>query len=81
VWLTLFFAKQFSYWIQKVKYEWLCYSVIFMIVVFAAVLSSWIGLVILVVATCVGMIAPLVNVSRSQAMGCLLVPVVLWFLV
>ncbi len=78
--LTLFFAKHFAKWLEKVKYKWLCFSVIGFVVLLVGLLSGWVGLIVLVVATLTGMIAPLFNVSRSHAMGCLLLPVILWFM-
>ncbi len=79
--LTLFFAKRFASWLQRVPYPWLCWSVIALIAVLVPLVSGWLGLLVLAVSTLVGMIAPLTNVSRSQAMGCLLLPVIVWFLV
>lgn len=81
VMLTLYFAKRFSFWIQQVPYTGLCWFVILFIVVLVPVISGWMGVLVIVVSTLVGMVAPLLNVSRSQAMGCLLLPVILWFLV
>jgi TctA family transporter len=42
--------------------------------------SSWIGLLVLFVSTFTGMIASLVGVKKSLAMGCLLLPVILFFI-
>ena len=78
--LTLFFAKHFARWMENVNYSYLCLCVIGFIVVLVPIISGWVGLLVLVVSTCAGMIAPLTQVSRSNAMGCLLVPVILWFL-
>ena len=78
--LTLFFAKHFARWMQKVNYSLLCWVIIGMIVLLVPFISGWLGLLVLAVSTCVGMIAPFLGVSRSQAMGCLLLPVILWFL-
>lgn len=78
--LTLFFARHFASWMQRMNYRWLCGSVITLIVVLVVAISGWLGLIVLVVSTVAGMIAPLIGVSRSQAMGCLLLPVILWFL-
>ncbi len=81
VWLTLFFAKKFAQWMKLVRYEWLCVGVIALILVLVPVISGWAGVLVVIVSTLVGMIAPLANVSRSEAMGCLLLPVIIWFLV
>jgi len=77
--LTMFFARHFARWIQKVNYTKMCVCVIVFLVVLVPLISGWKGLVVLFASTCFGMIAPLLNVGRSHAMGCLLVPVILWF--
>jgi putative membrane protein len=78
--LALFFARQFALWIQRVPYFWICIAIIGLILMMVPIISGIVGLIVIAVSTCVGMIAPLVNVSRSHAMGCLLVPVILFFL-
>ncbi len=78
--LTLFFARHFARWMENVDYKKLCLCVILIIVVLVPLISGWMGLLVLVVSTFAGMIAPLTNVSRSNAMGCLLLPVIIWFL-
>ncbi len=41
--------------------------------------SGIIGLLILVTSTAIGIIPALIGVKRSNAMGCLLLPVILFF--
>ena len=42
--------------------------------------SSFIGLYILIISTCIGIIPNVVNVKRSHSMGVLLLPVILFFI-
>ncbi len=77
--LTLYFAKVFSKLVVKVNYRILCLIVISFIVLLVIYFSGIVGLLILVTSTAIGIISPLVGVKRSNAMGCLLLPVILFF--
>lgn len=80
VFLALFFAKVFSKVIGVVNYKVLCISIISFIVVLSLVFGGFVGLLVLVTSTFMGMIAPLIDVKRSHAMGCLLLNVILFFI-
>jgi len=79
-WLALFCAKTFSSLIVKVNYRKLCIGVISFVSLLVLYFSGPIGLFILFISTSLGLIAPLANVNRSHAMGCLLLPVIMFFL-
>jgi len=78
--LALNFAKLFSKLINKINYKKMCYTVITLIAVLVTYFSGILGLYILIISTLVGMVAPLAHINRSHAMGCLLLPVILFFL-
>jgi len=78
--LTLFFTKKFSQHITKVNYKWLCISIITFISILVFYFSGIYGLLVLMISTAVGIIPPVIGVKRSHSMGCLLLPVILWFL-
>jgi len=80
VFLASFLSKRFSKLIVRVNYKKLVHFVIGLIVVLVFVISGWKGLVILFFSTCIGLIPQLKEVSRSQMMGSLLLPVMVWFL-
>jgi len=77
--LALFFARVFSKLIVKVNYRILVISIISFITIMVIYFSGVIGLLILVTSTAVGIIPALIGVKRSHAMGCLLLPVILFF--
>lgn len=79
--LSLKVSKVFAKYIVKVNYQKLCMSIIILIAVMALIFGNFIGFLILIVSTCIGLLAPLVNVKRSSAMGCLLLPVILYFII
>jgi len=77
--LALFFARVFSKLIVKVDYKKLVIGIISFITLMVVYFSGLIGLLILVTSTAVGIIPGLLGVKRSHAMGCLLLPVILFF--
>lgn len=77
--LTLFFGKMFARKCSRVNYPLLVKSVIAFLLVMIALFSGALGLAILAISTCVGMLPPLIGVKRVHLMGCLLVPVMLFF--
>jgi len=74
------FARIFSNVISKINYALLCSLVILFVAVLVFYFTSWLGLFILFVATAIGTIPALLNVGRNHAMGCLLLPVILYFI-
>jgi len=77
--LALFFARVFSKLIVKVNYRILVISIISFITIMVIYFSGIVGLLILITSTAVGIIPALIGVKRSHAMGCLLLPVILFF--
>ena len=78
--LTQYFSKVFSKIITKINYKILCISIILFITFITIHLSGILGLLILVVATSLGIIPTLKGVGKNHLMGCLLIPVILHFL-
>lgn len=80
VFLALFFTRIFVKVIEKINYSMLCIFSISLITILAFYFSSWLGLLILITSTAIGVIPNIVNVKRSHSMGCLMLPVILFFL-
>ncbi|MBI2140466.1 tripartite tricarboxylate transporter permease [Candidatus Woesearchaeota archaeon] len=78
--LAIVLAKIFVQLIQKLNYRKLCITVMAFVTLAVFLISGPLGLLILITSTCLGMISPLVGIKRSTAMGCLLLPVILFFL-
>jgi len=81
VFLALKIGKFFSVFITKINYRKTVLGVIGLIVILTFVLTGILGFVVLIVATAVGLIPAIVKVTRTHAMACLLLPVMLYFLV
>ncbi len=77
--LVLFLARVFAKLIEKVNYSILCISVILLVTSLVFYFSSWLGLSILIISTAIGIIPNIVDVKRSHSMGCLMLPVILFF--
>jgi putative membrane protein len=78
--LTLYLTKFFAKMIEKLNYQYMGLSVILLIIILVFYFSSWLGLLILLVSTAIGIIPNIVNVKRSHSMGCLMLPVILFFI-
>jgi putative membrane protein len=77
--LTLYLTKFFIKLIEKVNYSMIAFFVISFITILVFYFSSWLGLLILFVSTGIGIVPNIVNVKRSHSMGCLMLPVILFF--
>ncbi len=73
-------AKVFSNLITKVNYSKLCLGIIIFITLMVFYFSGPLGLLILFVSTMLGLVPAVVKVGRNHAMGVLLLPVILYFL-
>ncbi len=78
--LALYLAKVFGKLINKLNYSVLCLAVIIFIIVLVFIFSKFIGLLVLVIATFIGLIPNIKGIKRSHLMGCLLLPVIFFYL-
>lgn len=79
VFLALNFGKLFLKLINKVNYKKLVLSIILFIIFLTIILSNFLGLLILITSTAVGLIPAIKKTSRTLGMGCLIVPVLVYF--
>lgn len=73
-------SKVFAKLMCRINYKILCISIICLVTFLVIIISGWLGLLVLTVSTFFGMIPALKNVGRNHMMGCLLVPVMIYFL-
>jgi len=78
--ITIKLAKVFSSLVTKINYQKLCLFIIAFVTVLVIILSGPLGLFVLFVSTSVGIIPSLIGVGKNHLMGCLLLPVILFFL-
>ena len=79
--ITLWFSRIFSKLIVKINYKLLVIGIIILIFLMALILNGWIGVLILITSSAIGLIAPLKGVARNHAMGCLILPVIFYLLI
>ena len=80
VFLALKIGKVFANLINKVNYRILIISIITFIVLLTIILTGPLGFFILIISTSIGIIPAIVKTTRTHGMGCLLLPVMIYFL-
>jgi len=75
--LTLYISKIFSSIMNRLNYSMVSILIIIFVAAMAMYFSGFIGLLILAIATSIGLIPNIVDVSRSNSMACLLIPIIL----
>jgi TctA family transporter len=77
--LTLKLSKVFAKLVSKINYGWLAASVLVFVTSLVFYFTGWLGLLVLATSTAVGLIPGLTGVARNHQMGCLILPVILFF--
>ena len=77
--LTVYLSKGFSRVMSRVNYTDVIFGIIMLITCLTFIFDGLVGLVILITATCVGLMASSFGVGKNHLMGALIVPVILYF--
>jgi putative membrane protein len=75
--ITLYMGKKFARVFERLPYQKIVISIIVFIFVMVIMFTGLIGLLVLLVATAVGLVPQALGVRRSHAMGVLLLPVII----
>ncbi len=75
--LTLFLGKRFANIMPRIPYPKLAWGIVIFIAIMVFGFTGPVGLFVLLVSTSIGMVAPMIGIRRSHAMGVLLVPVMI----
>lgn len=78
--LTLSLAKIFAKAVEKVNYKAMVICIIIFITALVVLFTGYLGFLVLLVSTAIGLIPAIKNTPRNHAMGCLLLPVIVWLL-
>ncbi|MFH1376496.1 MAG: tripartite tricarboxylate transporter permease [Candidatus Woesearchaeota archaeon] len=78
--LTINLSKLFAKLMSKVNYAVICISVIVLITILVAIISGPWGLLVLLGSTALGIVPAELGIGRNHLMGCLLLPVILYFI-
>ncbi len=79
-WLTFFFSRRAIDLVELVPYRLICFSVLVFVVGLVGYLTGFLGMLVLIVSTALGILPPLLGCARLHLMGCLLIPVMGFFL-
>ena len=75
--LTLYISKIFSSIMNRLNYSVVSTLIIIFVAAMVMYFSGFVGFLILIIATSIGLIPNIVDVSRSNSMACLLIPIIL----
>lgn len=78
--LTIYLSKVFAKYIVKINYTILLLGIIIFITLLTFYFDSFIGLAILLTATAIGLATSAFGVGKNHLMGCLILPVILYFI-
>jgi len=78
--VTIFLTKICSQKIEKINYTLLSYIVLSFLAILTFVISGITGLIILVISTLTGIYCISLDVKRTNMMGCLLIPTIIYYL-
>ncbi len=78
--VTLLLGRFIAKRITKFKYRKLSFIVLVILIGLVGLLSGWLGLLVASAGTAIGLIAPKVGIKRIHAMGCLAIPIVIYFI-
>lgn len=78
--IAIFIAKNISQVLPKINYKKLSVAIILLVIMIVLIISGFMGILVLFTATAIGLLAPIKKISRQHMMGCILIPVILFFL-
>jgi len=78
--LTIFLAKFFSTKLEKVNYTILSSITLIVLILIVFLMSGFSGLGVFIAATLIGLYCISLKVRRTQMMGCLLLPTIIFYL-
>ncbi|MFC1722847.1 tripartite tricarboxylate transporter permease [Nanoarchaeota archaeon] len=73
-------SKKFANIITRFSYTKIITSIIIFITLLTIIFDTWIGLLILTTSTAIGLLATNLGVGKNHLMGCLIIPVILFFI-
>jgi len=77
---TMFISKKISNIISKLPYKLITSIIIIAIIIASFAFDSWIGLFLLAISTLIGLSAGYFGIGKNYLVGCLLVPVIFYFI-
>jgi putative membrane protein len=78
--LTLYLSRGFSSVMSRLNYTDVIFLIMMLICVLTFIFDGFVGLLILITATSIGLFASFMGVGKNHLMGVLIVPVILYFI-
>jgi len=77
---TLYLGDRISLLLSRINYSKLCAAVLAGLAVLVFLFTGWFGFIIFLISTPVGMIASYAKIRKTNAMGVIMLPVILYFI-
>jgi putative membrane protein len=78
--LSLFFSKLFARKISNFNYEKISLFILIFLFLMSFIFSGWLGLLVLISATAIGIVAIEKGIRKMHLMGSIMLPIILYFL-
>ncbi|NCN87035.1 hypothetical protein GW932_04315 [archaeon] len=78
--ITDILSKYFAIKFEKINYKFLSISTLIILAIIVLIVSKGIGLIVLVISTLTGIYCIELKVRRTQMMGVLIIPTIIWLL-
>lgn len=79
--LTKNISKYTSLKLEKINYKLLSFGTLILLTIIVLLVSSWIGLLIFIVSTITGIYCINLQVRRTNMMGCLIIPTIIFYMI
>ncbi len=73
-------GKRAMNWVGRINYKKLSTGSLLLVLALVYLITGWFGILVALLATCIGLLPILSGVSRTHCMGVLLLPTILYFL-
>lgn len=81
VFITLALAKVFAREITKINYKKFCMIILIFLIILTPILSGWFSLIIFITAGSIGVVTSIIGIKKIHMMGCLILPVIIWYII
>jgi len=81
VFITFIFARIFSKNMVKINYKRLCLGVLVFLLILVPIFSGWFAILVFITATALGILTSMLGIRKMYLMGCLILPVIIWYLI
>ncbi len=81
VFIAFVLAKFFAKGIMKINYKKLCFYTLLFLTILVPILSGFLALIVFITSVALGILTSLLGIRKMYLMGCLILPVIIWYLI